>query len=140
MLLRTSLVGFLVGVVLACAYDAFVGGCGTALGTIPLFLIGNIVEELFGTVFADHNPWLSTGITAFRAWSFSLSLELHNYSCYSQIPEQRGARRFRDGGPAYVLCFSIILCISATRVPVKCISDDRKPVRGCLTRVPIESS
>jgi hypothetical protein len=65
MLLRTSLVGFLVGVVLACAYDAFVGGCGTALGTIPLFLIGNIVEELFGTVFADHNPWLSTGITAF---------------------------------------------------------------------------
>jgi hypothetical protein len=63
-MLRTSLAGFLVGVVLAFTYSTFVGGCGTALGTIPLLLASSIVESLFGSMFADRNLWLSTGITA----------------------------------------------------------------------------
>jgi len=64
-MIRTSVAGFLVGVVLAWTYDAFVGGCGTALGTIPLLLAWSIVARFFGPMFADHNPWLSTGIAAF---------------------------------------------------------------------------
>src|ERR1700726_112320 len=65
MLHRTSLVGFLAGVVFALTYSTLVRGCGTALGTIPLLLAWSIVESLFGSMFGDHNLWLSTGITAF---------------------------------------------------------------------------
>lgn len=65
MLHRTSLVGFLAGVVFAFTYSTFVGGCGTALGTIPLVLVSDVVANIFGYVFAEHHPWLTDAITAF---------------------------------------------------------------------------
>lgn len=64
-MLRTSLAGFFAGVVLALTYGTFVGGCGTALGTIPLLLASSTVESLFGSMSPDRTLWLSTGITAF---------------------------------------------------------------------------
>ena len=64
MLNRTSLAGFLGGAALAYAYSTFVGGCGTALGTIPLLLAWSIVAKLFGGMFADRHTWLSTVIAA----------------------------------------------------------------------------
>ncbi len=64
MLNRTSLAGFLSGVILASTYSSFVGGCGTALGTIPLLLAWSIVAKLFGGTFADRHTWLSTAIAA----------------------------------------------------------------------------
>ena len=64
MLNRTSLAGFLGGVVMACTYSSVVGGCGTALGTIPLLLAWDIVAKLFGDMFADQHTWLSTVIAA----------------------------------------------------------------------------
>ena len=64
MLNRTSLAGFLGGVVLALMYSSFVGGCGTTLGTIPLLLAWDIAAKLFGSMFADQHPWVSTVIAA----------------------------------------------------------------------------
>ena len=106
MLNRTSLAGFLGGVILATTYSTFVGGCGTALGTIPLLLAWNIVAKSFGGMFA---------------WSFSLFPELFNCPCNSLVPEQSSACPFRDVGTAHLIWLLTILCVAVARVPMKCI-------------------
>jgi hypothetical protein len=94
MLNRTSLAGFLGGVVLACTYSSFVGGCGTALGTIPLLLAWSIVAKLFGGLFADQHTWLSTLIAALAHGLFLFFLGFVIVLAIHRLPNKAVRVRF----------------------------------------------
>ena len=65
MLNRMHFVGFSSGAVLACIYGWFgPSGCGTMLGTTPLFLAWGILAKLFGGVFADQHTWMLKAVAA----------------------------------------------------------------------------